>query len=200
MRSMEFYLHATSGLDTLDGFWERHGLDRSVARLVFLGYKSGGHPHTLSIRWARSHADCSDVYITFEARRPESALQLSRAPDRKEWMKSHRITKAAFKDFLELIPQLHLPHKITARYAFPWKSVLDSLVRISDSAIRPTSLSFDLADEKGRVVLKITHHKEGKDWLLIVEPTWRFGGDADLIGTVYETGCSFARELGGQSR
>jgi len=203
MRDMQLHLHTTGGLEQIEDFWQRHDLEPSTARLVFSGYKTTGGQQTVAIRWARSHAACCDIHITFDARPPKVVMRLpDELSEREEVEHRHRLSEDVFQEFVNLLSTMKLPGKITAQYTILWKESLDSLVRATER-IRPTSLSFNVVDNKGKTVFRMTHRAEGQSWLLVIEPAWGFKlpkNDPAPFAKIYETGCSLVEELRGKSK
>jgi hypothetical protein len=189
MSHVQLYFHVAGGLEVIDAFWERHGLDPTRERLLFSGYSRQGRPHTIFLQWSRSHEGCSDVYVGIDARRPSAVWPGRRAKD-------YRLREVDFHAFIEMIRQMPVPWGIRARYAYPWggRGLASALRR---PHVRLTSISFDVLDEKQSPALSVTYEEGDDTWLTIVEPAVRFPfPEADNFFLLpYQTGCSLAEVI-----
>lgn len=191
IKFMHLSFHVSGGLERIDTFWEERGLDRSKERLLFAGYTRGKKPHTVYVKWARSHEGCSDVSIGLEARPPSHVF-----PRRPRG--SHRLRETDLRDFIDLVRGLGIAYGgMRVHYGYPWRKSLESMLRLP-RRLRPRRLTLDvLLDDTKPPVLSATYEKRGDDHLLIIEPAGRlpFPEDANIFAQPYQTACLLAESL-----
>jgi hypothetical protein len=186
--AMRFSFHVSGALKEIDSFWAARGLDRSRERLLFAGYSRGGQPHTVYLRWERSHEGCSDVYLGLDARPPSQVW-----PNRST--KAYRLRIMDLRDFIKKIRAMEVPYGVRARYTYPMVKDVEPILRLPHT--RPTSISFDLLDEKQRSVMNVTYKRRYGRWVAIVEPLRGFPfpeGD-NFFQLPYEMGCSLGKSI-----
>jgi len=189
IRYMHFSFHAAGGLEEIDAFWEKRGLNRSRERLLFTGYSRQGRRHTAYLQWARSHDGCSDVYLGLDARKPSLVW-----PHRPQ--KLYQLRNRDFRDFITLIRELDVSLGIRARYAYPWGKDMESVPRPPRARIR--SISFDILDDEKNPAVNLTYERQDEGgWIAVVEPIDRFPfpEDKNFFLQPYELGCSLAKAI-----
>ncbi len=156
---MRLFLHVQGGWETVNSFWKGHGIDdgRSVA---YSGYMRNKIQHTASVHWRRSHTSCCDVRIAFEARSPSRLFK--RTPK-----KGHRLKRADFKSFIELLQKEKLPGGIIPRFGLPWPSDMSRI--LGSPRIKTTSLSFEVSGGDDATLHVDLFEQEG-GWIGVFEP------------------------------
>jgi len=189
---MQFSMHAAGGWKEIDDFWAQHGLEEGDERLLFSGYTRNGKPHTVWIRWDRSHRRCCDVWIGLEADLPSRIWP-------KRSSVTYRLRQSILKDFLSLLAAKFAPLSVATRYGFRWDKRLDTMLHLP-AGVRPKSLSLEVYDEREQRVMNVTYENDGGNWLAIVAPVGRFQiHDApvtdDFFKAPYNTACLLAKSL-----
>lgn len=191
IRYMRLSFHLGGGIETVDSFWESHGLDHSKERLLFSGYMRKGKPHTVSIRWARSHDTCCDVTIGVEVCGPLVAW-----PRRQQ--KDHKLREKDLLEFIELAGTMPVETGIHAKYAYPRANGWSPFPLSLPPRARLKRVSLEIFDDKGKRAMTLTHEKVGAEWIAIVEPAQRFPFPTarSFFSEPYEVARSFSKSLG----
>jgi hypothetical protein len=92
---------------------------------------------------------------------------------------------------------MELPWGIRARYSYPSTKDLQSIVRLPVPHTRPTSVAFDLLDEKQRPVMNVTYRRSKREWFVVVAliKALPFPDGDDFFQVPYETGCLLGKTI-----
>lgn len=185
-------MHVARGWEEIEAFWRRHGHEEGEERLLFSRYVRASKPHTVWLRWDRSHRECCDVWIGLEAAQPSQIWA-------KRSIAAYRLRENVFKEFLSLLATEFAPLGVHARYAFPWDKRLDTMLPLP-ARVRPKSLALDVYDERDQRVMTVTYERQGDNWLAIVGPVGRFQINKtpvtdEFFKAPYDTACLLATSL-----
>jgi len=187
IHSMRFSFHVSGGLEDIDEFWEKRGLDRSKERLLFKGYSRSDTAHTVYLGWTRSHDTCCDVFLGIEAR------QTAQVWPRRS-LKVHRLRDKDFREFIAFVRQKEVPLGIRARYTYPSPGPL--AVRRTSPRVLLKSMSVEVRDAE-RKALTLTFERYADQWFITLEPAGRFPfpDSSDFFAAPFETGCGLASSI-----
>jgi hypothetical protein len=163
---MQFAFHVGGGLNEIDAFWRDRGVDLSARRLLFAGYSRKGVPHSVWLQWVRSHDECADVHLGFDARRPSQAWPGLSG-------KEHRLRESDLREFLQTVAKGEGLGRVRARYGFPWDKTLDSIMGLPPQ-FRPVSLTLEALDEDEQLAMTVTYERFGESWFAIIAPSGTF--------------------------
>jgi hypothetical protein len=163
IHSMHFRLHASGGYRRVSEFWKKRGLSPAKENLAFTGYTRGKKRHTAFVRWWRTHDTCCEVLFGVEGNAPGEVFARTAAKD-------HRLSERSFREFIEFLRERWPDVAIYPRYGFQWPGSPASFVALP-SSLRPVSLSFEVADEKGNPAMVVSLERRRGEGQVAILPS-----------------------------